>query len=59
MSNTKETKKPLGILKNCFMKEGQSIRDFAPEVKELKTLPDYKEFVQECADFLGVNVDWS
>jgi len=54
-----EAKKPLVILKNCFLRDGQAITDFAKEVREVKALPDYKEFVEECAKYLGVEANWS
>ena len=47
------------ILKKCFQREGQSLREFAEECRELKKLPDYREFVEECAKFLGTEVSWS
>ena len=54
-----EVKSPMMILKECFLKEGQSMTSLFAEIKEVKKLPDYKPFVEECAKHLGVEVNWS
>ena len=53
------TTTPMMILKKCFQREGQPLKEFAEEIRELKKLPDYKEFVEECAEFLGTSVSWN
>ena len=53
------TRSAMGILMECFRKEDQPLKEFAAEIKELKKLPDYKVFVEECAKHLGCEVSWT
>ena len=53
------SKRPMMILKQCFMRDGQSMASFAAELREVKALPDYREFVEQCAAHLAVECDWS
>ena len=46
------------ILKKCFHNDGDSLKEFAIECRGLKKLPDYREFVEECAEHLGLKVSW-